>query len=113
MPNPTDSYRVESRCEERVSRLEAMQRFLEHHLSPEVLAVFPEWQGFLLVCPEPVASVWVVRTQQDGERLHRVTGIPALLLEDVLAQRARPLAEVWQTLLSCLIVSNGNGKKGR
>jgi hypothetical protein len=112
MPTATENHQVEAQRGEQVSAPEETRGFLEQHLPPELLAVFPDWQGFLLACPEPAISVWVVRTRQDGKRLHRTTGTPALLLEDVLAQRRRPPAEAWQTLLSRLIVSAGNGEKG-
>lgn len=79
--------------------------FLERHVAPAVLEVFPEWQGLLLECPVLGVSVWIVRSPSDGRWLHRVTGQPALLLADVLAHRGRRFAEAWEALQARLIVS--------
>ncbi|HXG21028.1 MAG TPA: hypothetical protein VNN62_18360 [Methylomirabilota bacterium] len=80
--------------------------FLEQYLSPAVLEVFPDWQGILLICNEVAASVWIVRTVQDGRRLHATTGHPALLLDEVLAQPGRNFAEMWEALRLRLIRSS-------
>jgi hypothetical protein len=98
-------YRAQPPKEERC--LSARRRaFLEQHLSPAVLEVFPDWQGFLLECQVLGMSVWIVRTRQDGRRLHETTGQPALLLDDVLAQQGQCLAEMWEILEPGLIVSS-------
>lgn len=85
---------------------EEASAFLERHVAPVVLAVFPEWQGLLLECPVLGVSVWIVRAPGDGRWLHQVTGQPALLLADVIAYRGRRFAEVWEVLQDRLIVSS-------
>lgn len=112
MTDALDSRQIAAKRTEQAPVREDAQSFLEQYLSPEVLAVFPEWQGFLLMYPEPAVSVWIVRMPQDRKRLHRATGTPALLLDEVLAQRGRPPADAWRTLFSCLIVSDGTEEKG-
>jgi hypothetical protein len=80
--------------------------FLERHLSPAVLEVFPDWQGFCLECRVLGMAVWIVRTRPDGRRLHEATGQPAVLLDDVLAHQGQCLAEMWEALQPGLIVSS-------
>jgi len=85
---------------------ERRRAFLEQHLSPAVLEVFPDWQGFRLECQVLGTAVWIVRTRQDGWRLHEATGQPAVLLDDVLAHPGHCLAEMWEALQPGLIVSS-------
>jgi hypothetical protein len=91
---------------------EGVQTFLEQHLAPAVLEVFPDWQGILLACDGFTAPVWIVRTIQDGRQLHAATGQPALLLSDLLAQKGRDFAEAWEVLQPCLIVAHGENREG-
>jgi hypothetical protein len=85
--------------------------FLERHVAPIVLEVFPEWQGVLLTCPALDISVWIVRTYSDGQWLYKETGQPALLLSEVLAHKGRCFAEIWGRLQSCLIISQESRKE--
>jgi hypothetical protein len=80
-----------------------IQAFVEQHIPAAVLEVFPDWQGFLMKSSNPKAAVWIVRTRNDGEYLHHLTGKPALLLTDVLAQKGRSFAEARKTLLTQII----------
>jgi hypothetical protein len=80
-----------------------VRAFIEQHIPATVLEVFPDWQGFLMKPSDPKAAVWIVRTREDGQRLHHLTGTPALLLTDVLAQRGRGVAEARKILLTQVI----------
>jgi hypothetical protein len=83
--------------------LDEVQAFIEQHIPATVLEVFPDWQGFLVQSSDPKAAVWIVRTREDGQRLHHLTGNPALLLTDVLAQKGRSFAEARKMLLTQII----------
>jgi hypothetical protein len=110
MRKTSSGYRVKTSTEEQC--LSARRRaFLEQHLSPAVLEVFPDWQGFSLECQVLGLAVWIVHTPQDGRRLHEATGQPALLLDDVLAHPGQCLAEMWEALQPGLIVSSRRYKK--
>lgn len=113
MQKPLTRRYPELHGEEQACLSEEARAFLEQHVTPAVLEVFPEWQGFLLRCQTLDVSVWIVRTPSDGQWLHQATGLPALLLKDVLAQKGRCLAEVWDVLRGRLIVSPGNGTPAR
>jgi hypothetical protein len=86
-----------------------VQAFVEQYIPAAVSEVFPDWQGFLIKSSDPKASVWIVRTREDGERLHRLTGNPGLLLTDVLAQRGRSLSEARKALLKQIIRAPRSG----
>jgi hypothetical protein len=105
MRKTSNGYRVKTSTDEQCLSVRR-RAFLEQHLSPAVLEVFPDWQGFLLKCQVLGMAVWIVRTRQDGQRLHETTGQPALLLDDVLAQQGQCLAEIWEALQPGLIVSS-------
>src|SRR5262245_48098133 len=93
-------------CEQTATSLpspDEVQAFVEQHIPAAVLEVFSDWQGFLVKSSQPKASVWIVRTREDGEHLHYLTGKPALLLTDVLAQKGRNFAEARKTLLTQII----------
>jgi hypothetical protein len=101
------SVRYHAKTSKEEQCLSARRRaFLEQHLSPAVLEVFPDWQGFFLECQVLGMAVWIVRTRQDGRRLHEATGQPALLLDDVLTHQGQCLAEMWEALQPGLIVSS-------
>lgn len=80
-----------------------VQAFIEQHIPAAVLEVFPDWQGFLIKSSDPKADVWIVRTREDGQHLHHLTGKSALLLTDVLAQKGRSFAEARKMLLTQII----------
>lgn len=81
--------------------------FLKKHVSPAVLEVFPEWQGLLIESSVLERSVWVVRNPQDGRQLAKETGQPAILLDEVLAQKGRTPKEAREALLPLLITPEG------
>ncbi len=73
--------------------------FLEQHVSPAVLEVFPEWQGLLIGSSALGGAVWVVRDHQNGRRLAQETSQPFILLDEVLGQKGRTSEEARETLL--------------
>ena len=84
--------------------LNQQDAFLTKHVPSPVLEVFPTWQGLLIKSSVLEMSMWVVRSRKDGEELARETGQPALLLDDVLAQKGRSREEVRTALLPLLIL---------
>jgi hypothetical protein len=95
----------------------AARTFLEKHVPPPVLEVFPEWQGCLITPAVLERPVWVVRNRQDGKRLAEETGEPAILLNDVLAQKGRNSEEAREALMPRLITpeesSEREGSRGQ
>ncbi len=77
--------------------------FLTRHVSQPAREVFSDWQGLLIRSVVLGMDVWVVRTRQEGEELAKETGHPALLLDDVLAQKGRSRADARALLLPVLI----------
>jgi hypothetical protein len=62
------------------------REFLEKSVPAAVLDVFPEWEGILIEWPLLRETVWIVREQQNGQRLMQETGHPFVLFDDLLAQ---------------------------
>ena len=79
--------------------------FLSRHVPQPALAAYPDWQGLLVKSSVLDMSVWVVRDRQEGEGLARETGHPALLLDEVLAQKGKTTEEARAALLPLLITS--------
>lgn len=103
MGDPKDERPAGEQPDSSLPSPEDIQAFVEQHIPTMVLEVFPDWQGFLVQSSAPKASVWIVRTRKEGQRLHQLTGKPALLLTDVLAQKGRDFAEARKTLLRQII----------
>jgi hypothetical protein len=76
--------------------------FLEKHVPPHALKVFPDWEGLLIKSKVLDLSVWVVRSREEGEELARETGHPALRLDDILSQKGKTPAEARAHLLPLL-----------
>jgi len=84
------------------------RRFLERlGVLPTVLEVFPDSEGILVKSSVLDMNVWLVRNRQDGEELANETGNPALLLDDVLAQKGRSREEAREALLPLMIAPGG------
>ena len=64
----------------------AARAFLAQYVSLGVLEVFSEWQGILIKFPTLAGAIWVVRDQQNGQRLSQETRQPFILLNELLAQ---------------------------
>jgi hypothetical protein len=79
------------------------EHFMEHYLTRPVREVFHDFQGFLVKSVVLDLSVWVVRSQHDGEQLASETGHPALLLDEILSQKGKTQEEARAALLPCLI----------
>lgn len=77
--------------------------FLAQYVSPEVLEVFPEWQGILIELPTLGETTWVVRDHQTGRRLTQETGQSSLCLDEILAHQGLIARE--------MLVSHGNGEE--
>jgi hypothetical protein len=73
--------------------------FLEQYISPAVLEVFPEWQGLLIKSSIRGEAIWVARNHQDRRKLAQETGQPAILLDEVLAQKGQTLLEAREASL--------------
>ena len=71
--------------------------------SADALAVLPDWQGLLVRSEVLGMSVWVVRSPLDGIALAKETGLPALLLDDVLRQKGQSQEDARVALLPMLI----------
>lgn len=71
--------------------------------SADTLAAFPDWQGLLVKSSVLGMSVWVVRNHLDGIALAKETGLPAVLLDDILRQKGKTEEEARASILPVLI----------
>ena len=77
--------------------------FLRRHVPEAALETFGDWRGLLVKSLVLDMSVWLVRCRPDGEALAHETGQPALILDDVLAQRGLTPQQARTELLPLLI----------